>query len=148
MGARGHHGPMDASVGEREGPIRVLIADDSAMLVDTLVAALAGHPVLQVVATARDGASALAAVVGARPDVVLMDLRLGGDWGLDLVPAIATRERPPGVVVFSAASDEATQDAVRRVGVKAQLDKGAPLEEVFDTLVAAAPPRGGATSQS
>ena len=126
----------------------MLIADDSAVLVETLVAALARHPVLDVVATAADGPSTLTAVETARPDVVLMDLRLGGDWGLDLVPAMVAGERPPAVVVFSAASDQATHEAARHAGATAQLSKGVPLQEVFDTLVAAAPPPEGTAPQS
>lgn len=129
---------------EAEPSIRVVIADDSAVLLDTLVAALARHPALEVVATAVDGASTLVAVAEQRPDVVLMDLRLGGDWGLDLLPAMLVGEQPPGVVVFSASADDVGQHP----GVTAQLTKGVPLHEVFDTLVAAAAPRAGRAPQS
>lgn len=133
--------------GERHLPFRVVIADDSDVLVDTLVAALAGHPSLEVVATAPDGAAALASVADVRPDVVLMDLRLGGDWGLDLLPALVAGDDPPAVVVFSAATDETTREAVRRAGVASQLHKGAPLQELFDALVAAASTRPGRKRQ-
>lgn len=126
----------------------MVVADDNPMLVDTLVAALARHPVLEVVATALDGAGVLDAVAEARPDVVLLDLRLGGDWGLDLLPDLTAGERPPGVVVYSAAGDEATAVAAREAGASAQLEKGAPLQELFDTLVAAAPDRTGSPPQS
>lgn len=140
-------GVVDATVGPRR-TVRVLIADDSAVLVETLVAALARHSVLDVVATAADGPSTLAAVRYARPDVVLMDLRLGGDWGLDLVPAMVAGEHPPAVVVFSAASHEVAHEVARHGGVTALLSKGVPLQEVFDTLLAAAPPRDGTAHQS
>lgn len=139
---------MDRTVGRRTGPVRVVIADDNAMLVDTLVAALARHPVLEVVSTAVDGAGVLDAVAVSRPDVVLLDLRLGGDWGLDLLPGLTAGERPPGVVVYSAAGDEATTSAARAAGAVAHLEKGAPLQELFDALVAAAPHGSGIPPQS
>lgn len=138
---------MEHAAGQRTGPIRVVIADDNVTLIDALVAALARHPVLEVVATAGDCGSVLDAVAEGRPDVVLLDLRLGGDWGLDLLPELMARERPPGVVVYSARADEATTTAARDAGADAHLEKGAPLQELFDTLVAAAA-RAGSSPQS
>ena len=56
---------------------RILIVEDEALLAESLSQFLdfAGH---QVVAVAADGASALREVAKERPDLVLMDIRLGG----------------------------------------------------------------------
>ena len=125
--------------------VRVVIADDNSLLVDTLIAALAGHPVLRVVATAADGPGALAAVAEHRPDVVLVDLRLGGAWGLDLVPGMRSADPAPAIVVFSAALDQASRSAVEAGDVAAHVSKGVPLDELLGALLAAAalagPPR-------
>lgn len=122
--------------------VRVVIADDNALLVDTLVAALARHPELRVVATAGDGPATMVAVAEHRPDVVLMDLRLGGTWGLDLVPGIRATDPAPAIVVFSAALDDASGRAVQEGEIDAHVRKGAPLEEIVGTLLAAASPPG------
>ncbi|MCO8127684.1 response regulator transcription factor [Acidimicrobiia bacterium EGI L10123] len=130
---------MDRTDDTREGrDVRVVIVDDNDLLVDTLVAALQGHPVLRVVATAGDGPGGLSAVVEHRPDVALVDLRLGGAWGLDLVPGMRAVDPPPAIVVFSAALDEATRRAVATGEVTSHVSKGAPLDELLGTLVAAA----------
>ena len=120
--------------------VRVVIADDNALLVDTLVAALVRHPRLRVVATASDGPAALAAVAEHRPDVLLLDLRLGGTWGLDLVPGIRAADPAPAVVVFSAALDDASRRAVAAGEVAGHVRKGAPLEALLGTLLAAGSP--------
>jgi len=118
--------------------VRVVIVDDNDLLVDTLVAALRAHPVLRVVATAGDGPGGLAAVSEHRPDVALVDLRLGGAWGLDLVPGMRAVDPPPAIVVFSAALDEATRRAVAAGEVTSHVSKGASLDELLGALVAAA----------
>ncbi|HSP01859.1 MAG TPA: response regulator transcription factor [Acidimicrobiales bacterium] len=120
--------------------VRVVIADDNALLVDTLVVALTRHPQLRVVATAGNGPATLAAVAEHRPDVVLMDLRLGGTWGLDLVPEMRATDPAPAVVVFSAALDDAARRAVEVGEVDGHVRKGAPLDELLGALLAAGSP--------
>ena len=141
--ASGQHGVVDGTddtLGGRD--VRVVIADDNALLVDTLVAALARHPRLRVVATARDGPATLVAVADHRPDVLLMDLRLGGTWGLDLVPDIRATDPAPAIVVFSASLDDASERAVEEGEIDAHVRKGGPLEELLDALLAAGCPPG------
>lgn len=96
-----------------------------------------------------DADGAIDAVDAHRPDVVLLDLRLGAVRGLDLVPALRAGDHQPAIVVFSAAADDVTRDAVLQAGAQSQVSKGAPVSEVVDALRAAtAPRRPGADAQS
>lgn len=127
----------------------MVLVDDSEVLIETLVAALDPHPGVAVVGTALDAEGALAAVEAHCPDVVLLDLRLGAVWGLDLVPALRAGDHRPAIVVFSAAADDLTRDAVLQTGAQARVSKGAPVSEVVDALrEAAARRRPGADAQS
>ena len=67
--------------------IRVVIADDQALLRTSLAMLLDAEPDITVVGQAADGDEAVAVVRRERPDVVLMDIRMPGRDGLD-----ATRE--------------------------------------------------------
>src|SRR5262249_38546691 len=62
--------------------IRVLLADDQALLRAGFRALLDAQPDIEVVGEAIDGADAVRQVVKARPDVVLMDIRMPGTDGL------------------------------------------------------------------
>ena len=70
--------------GEAPGaPIRVLIAEDQALLRTTLAALLEAEPGMSVVGLAEDGARAVALATELRPDVVLMDIQMPGLTGIE-----------------------------------------------------------------
>ena len=64
-------------------PIRVLIAEDQALLRTTLAALLEAEPGMSVVGLAEDGARAVALATELRPDVVLMDIQMPGLTGIE-----------------------------------------------------------------
>ena len=76
-------------------PIRVLIAEDQALLRTTLAALLQAEEGMSVVGTAGDGARALALTAELRPDVVLMGIQMPGlssDWPSWTVRTASTRD--------------------------------------------------------
>ena len=66
-----------------DAPIRVLIAEDQALLRTTLAALLEAEPGMSVVGLAEDGARAVALAAELRPDVVLMDIQMPGLTGIE-----------------------------------------------------------------
>ena len=75
--------------GEAAGaPIRVLIAEDQALLRATLAALLQAEEGMSVVGTAGDGARAIALAAELRPDVVLMDIQMPGLSGIEATARI------------------------------------------------------------
>ena len=71
-----------------DAPIRVLIAEDQALLRTTLAALLQAEEGMSVVGTAGDGALALALTAELRPDVVLMDIQMPGLSGIEATARI------------------------------------------------------------
>lgn len=69
-------------------PIRVLIAEDQALLRTTLAALLQPEPGMSVVGLAEDGARAVALAAELRPDVVLMDIQMPGLTGIEATSRI------------------------------------------------------------
>ena len=80
---------MTEGVPEPESaPIRVLIAEDQALLRTTLAALLEAEPGMCVVGLAEDGARAVALAAELRPDVVLMDIQMPGLTGIEATTRI------------------------------------------------------------
>ena len=75
---------MTEAVPGPEGPsIRVLIAEDQALLRTTLAALLEAEPGMSVVGLAEDGVRAVSLAAELRPDVILMDIQMPGLTGIE-----------------------------------------------------------------
>ena len=89
-------------------PIRLMLVDDHAILRAGLVNLLNGEPGLQVVAVADDGESALKLWHEHRPDIMLLDISLGGMDGIETVRRLRTDV--PDARVLMLTSSEAEED--------------------------------------
>ena len=89
-------------------PIRVVLADDSDAMRDVLAQILNRSPDIDLVATADDEPTLLAAIEKTRPDVVVTDVRMpptGTDEGVRVAARLATSKPDIGVVIVSQYSD-------------------------------------------
>ncbi len=118
--------------------IRVLICDDQEVVREGLRVILTKAPDIKVVGVAGDGAEALALLDVARPDVVLMDLKMPGMNGIQATRQI--RERFPQVrvlVLTTYDADEWVFDAIRS-GAAGYVLKDTPVESLTAAIQAAA----------
>lgn len=92
--------------------LRVLIADDQALVRDGLSMILNAQPDLQVVGEAADGAEAIAAARDLRPDVVLMDIRMPQVDGIAATTAICRDTCAKVLVLTTFDLDEYVYDAL------------------------------------
>ena len=95
--------------------IRVLIADDEALVRSGLRAILGAEPDIEVVGEAADGAEALSLCRTQRPDVMLMDVRMPGLDGITATRRILDAVFPPPriVVVTTFENDDYVYEALR-----------------------------------
>jgi DNA-binding NarL/FixJ family response regulator len=92
----------------RAVPIRVVLADDSVAVRTVLALILERSPDIQIVATACDEPTLLAAIEATRPDVVVTDVRMpptGTDEGVRVAERLARGQPDIGVVIMSQYSD-------------------------------------------
>lgn len=82
-------------------PIRVLVADDHAVVREGIRHVLAGEPGFEVVAEAKNGAEALALALQHRPDVVVLDVTMPGESGLRVAPKIRAAVPEARVLIMS-----------------------------------------------
>jgi DNA-binding NarL/FixJ family response regulator len=80
--------------------IRVLIADDQALLRAGLTALLGSEPDIDVVGVASDGSEALALARDLRPDVACLDIRMPGLNGIEVARALSGPDADPPIPVL------------------------------------------------
>ena len=113
-------------------PIRLVLAEDQAMVLGAFARLLGLEPDLEVVATAADGPSALAAVRRLDPDVLLTDVEMPGASGLDVAAAL-TGGRTRVVVVTTFARSGYLRRALD-AGAAGYVLKDAPVEQLADVV--------------
>lgn len=87
--------------------MRVVIVDDEPLARERLRRLLAEFPGYEVVGEAGDGESALAIVDNEEPDLVLLDIRMGGVDGLQVARQLAEYDPPPAIIFTTAYSEHA-----------------------------------------
>jgi DNA-binding NarL/FixJ family response regulator len=106
--------------------IRVLIADDQAMVREGLRMILDLQDDIEVVAEAGDGQGALRAAAEHRPDVVLMDIRMPGMDGLQATDRLLRGGTGPRVLVLTTFGEDEYLYAAMRAGASGFLLKDSP----------------------
>lgn len=113
--------------------MRVVIVDDEPLARERLCALIAELPGYEIAGEAADGESALALIEQEEPDVVLLDIRMGGALnGLQVSRVLASAEMPPAIIFTTAYPEH----ALSAFGAKAAgyLLKPVRLESLRDTL--------------
>lgn len=85
--------------------IKVLLADDQAILADGIKSVLAAYEEIEVVGIARDGFEAIALTESCAPDVVLMDIRMPNMNGVIATQEIKRRMPAVKVVILTTFDD-------------------------------------------
>ncbi|WP_436736567.1 response regulator [Streptomyces sp. BBFR102] len=116
--------------------IRVLLADDQALLRSAFRVLVDSEPDMEVVGEAADGAQAVELARAARPDVVLMDIRMPGTDGLTATQLISADPALDGVRVVMLTTFEVDEYVVRalRAGASGFLGKGSEPAELLGAI--------------
>jgi DNA-binding NarL/FixJ family response regulator len=116
--------------------IRVLIADDHALVRAGFHALLSGIPGIEVVGEAGDGREAVQWVERDPPDVVLMDISMPGLNGLDAASRVVAEHPEVRVIVLSMHTDEEYVLQALRAGASGYLLKDSDAAELELALAA------------
>ncbi|MFF1634514.1 response regulator [Leifsonia sp. NPDC058248] len=136
---RGGAGPAGAA----EPVIRVVVADDQAIIRDGLATVLSLLPDIEIVGEAADGEQAVALAVAEHPDVVLMDLRMPVLDGVGATERIVREVPGTAILVLTTFADDDSILGALRAGARGYLTKDAGRAELAAAVRAVA--RGQST---
>ena len=114
--------------------IRVLLAEDQAMVLGALAALLEIEPDLEVVGRAPDGAAALAEAERLRPDVVVADIEMPTMTGLELATELRRRGHRSRVVILTTFARPGYLRRALEAGATGYLLKDSPSERLADAI--------------
>lgn len=114
--------------------IRALIVDDHPAVLSGLVRILRSEPGMVPAHTATGASAALIEAKRRCPSVALIDYQLADGDGLMLCHELKKLASPPAVLIYSAFARRELALAATVAGADGMVDKGAPLDELFDAI--------------
>jgi DNA-binding NarL/FixJ family response regulator len=118
--------------------VKVLVADDQALVREGLMTLLEMAPEIEPIAAARDGAEAVALSARHRPHVVLMDLRMPVLDGVEATRQIRAAQPDTEIVVLTTHADERSILDALQAGARGYLTKDAGIAAISRAIHAAA----------
>lgn len=114
--------------------MRILIADDSLLVIERVSAMLANMSRVEVVGRAGTVPEAARAVRELKPDVMILDLEMPGGSGLDVLAGIAGDQLAPVVIVLTNHGTPQYRRKCLQSGASFFLDKSAEFDKLAEIL--------------
>jgi two-component system response regulator DesR len=114
--------------------IRVLVAEDQAMVLGALSTLIDIESDLEVVAAARTGSEALELALRHRPDVVVTDIEMPGLTGLELAAELKRRGSPARVVILTTFARPGYLRRALEAGAAGYLLKDSPSHQLAEAI--------------
>ncbi|MCX7544650.1 response regulator [Marinicella gelatinilytica] len=114
--------------------IKVLLVDDQNLVRQGVQALLELADEIEVIGEAKNGQEAVKLIPELLPDVVLLDMRMPGMSGLDVLHELAKSNQLPPTIILTTFDDEELILAGVKAGAKGYLLKDVPLEELVDGI--------------
>lgn len=116
--------------------VRLYLADDHPLYLEGLARAVRERPDLELVGEGHDGRQALSDLRRLRPDVAVLDVRMPGLGGPEVLEAVRRDGSATRIIFLSAYSDPRTIYAAIADGAAGYLVKEADRETILDTVAA------------
>jgi DNA-binding NarL/FixJ family response regulator len=117
--------------------LRVLIADDHAVIRKRVRSILEQHPRFEIIGEAVDGAKAIEEAQRLEPDVVVMNVNMPVLNGLEAAREISTKLPQSAIVILSVNADKRFIEEAKKVGARAYVAKSKAGEMLIKAIEAA-----------
>jgi NarL family two-component system response regulator LiaR len=121
---------------ETHQPIRVLLADDHAVVRQGIRRFLETSANILIVAEASDGLEAIQLIRAHQPEVAVVDIQMPGQSGIEVTRAIRAERLPVGVLILTAFDDPPYIKAVLQAGANGYVLKTAEAHEIVEAVLA------------
>jgi len=115
-------------------PIRVVIADDHTLFREGTRQILEQQPDITVVGEAENGLGAIETIVRLKPDVALLDIRMGGLNGVEATRQVREQASGTAILILSAHDDDHYVRALLEAGALGYLLKTVRADDLVDAV--------------
>ena len=114
--------------------LKVLVAEDSALIRERLAGLLSELPQVEIVGEASDGSSALRLFFACRPRAVILDIQMPGPNGIEVLRQIKAEDRDCTVIILTSYQQPEFRDRCAEAGADYFFHKCTEFEKVLVVL--------------
>jgi DNA-binding NarL/FixJ family response regulator len=115
-------------------PRRIFVVDDHPLIREGLAAQIANQPDLTLCGEAEDVADAIARVMDAEPDLVIVDISLKNGNGIDLVKRLKAKDPTLVILVWSMHPENLYAERALRAGARGYVNKGRSASQIMQAV--------------
>lgn len=119
---------------EKHAKLRIFIADDSSMVRERLANFVSGLEDAELIGQAADVPSALNALSRLAPDLVILDIRMPGSSGIQVLEQLKRSPSPPVVIMLTAFATDQYRQKCLSLGADYFFDKFTEIGLAFETI--------------
>ena len=112
----------------------MIIADDSDLIHERLCDMISELPEIEIVGQARDGPTATQMIKDFKPDIVVLDIRMPRETGIDVLKKIRNDSVLPLIIIFTNYPYPQYRNKCAELGADYFFDKNSEFEKLNDTL--------------
>lgn len=116
--------------------MKVVIADDSKVLIDHLSEMLADIDGINIIGKAIDTDSAITTILDKVPDVAIVDIKMPGKGGIHVLEEIKAQNKDIKVIIFTNYPYHQYREKAYKTGADYFFDKSGEMELMLETLIA------------
>ena len=114
--------------------MKIFVADDSSAIRERIVQLVSEVHNAEVVGQASDGSETLRAIPQSHPDLVILDLKMPGAGGFEILPLIKGLSSPPLVMVLTNYATSMHRAACKNLGADYFFDKSKEFENAIAVI--------------
>ena len=114
--------------------MKVFLVDDSAIVLEKLAAMISGIDGVEIAGQALNARDAIQSIVKLKPDVVILDIRMNGGSGMDVLKRIKKEIPPPIVIMLTNYPYPQYREKCQALGADYFFDKVTEIEKIYDTF--------------
>jgi len=114
--------------------MKIFIVDDSVRIIEGVRALLFNIEGLEFIGHATTASYAVEAILKLKPDVVILDIRLIGESGMNVLERIKKEQPPPVVIMLTNYPDPQYREKCRELGAEYFFDKVKEIESFIKVL--------------
>jgi DNA-binding NarL/FixJ family response regulator len=114
--------------------MNIFVVDDSAVFRERLIEMLSGIPGLKVIGQAQNAQDAIKDIKKLKPDMVILDIRMLGRNGIDIIKNIKKGKEAPLVIIFTNYPYSQYRKKCKEAGADFFFDKSTEFHKVVEVL--------------